>query len=387
MNLVIALLSTRTFITAERIRETVYGYSDSASDEAFSRMFERDKNELRDLGIPLETGRVSQFDPTEGYRINRDAYALPAVELTADEAAAVAVATQLWESPELITATQGALLKLRAAGVDVDAADSAVAITSTAALPGLRGSEEVLGILLSAIDSGQAVQFPHRPSRSDPYTTRTVEPWGVVTDRGRWYLVGHDRDRDATRTFRLSRIGSEVTADRPTRCGEATRRRRPARDRRPGGRRWPPTGRRPGCGSPTAAPPRCAGRPPWSAPRTLGGRAGEEITVDIGMPDRLAREIASYGADAVALEPQSLRDDVLGPAAGAGRADPMSDATRDRGIDAAGAAAQHGAVLPGQPEDHLRRGGHGPRASASSSCATTSTSCGCAGCPATAPAI
>ena len=68
MNLVIALLSTRTFITAERIRDTVSGYADSASDEAFSRMFERDKNELRDLGIPLETGRVSQFDPTEGYR-------------------------------------------------------------------------------------------------------------------------------------------------------------------------------------------------------------------------------------------------------------------------------------------------------------------------------
>ena len=62
----------------------MYGYSDSASDEAFSRMFERDKNELRDLGIPLETGRISQFDPTEGYRINRDAYALPAVDLTAD---------------------------------------------------------------------------------------------------------------------------------------------------------------------------------------------------------------------------------------------------------------------------------------------------------------
>jgi proteasome accessory factor B len=46
-------------------------------------------------------------------------------------------------------------------------------------------------------------------------------------------------------------------------------------------------------------------------PLTLGGRAGEEITVDIGMFDRLAREIASYGPDAVALEPQSLRDDVL----------------------------------------------------------------------------
>src|ERR1700736_4810499 len=159
MNLVIALLSTRSFITADRIRETVYGYSDSATDEAFSRMFERDKNELRDLGIPLETGRVSQFDPTEGYRINREAYALPAVELTGDEAAAVAVATQLWESPELITATQGALLKLRDAGVDVDP-DGPGAIASPAGTLGLRGSEDVLGALLSAIDAAQAVQFP-----------------------------------------------------------------------------------------------------------------------------------------------------------------------------------------------------------------------------------
>src|SRR6476469_10274800 len=163
MNLVIALLSTDRFLPAEKIRNIVQGYDDSSSDEAFSRMLDRDKNELRDLGIPLYTGRVSQFDPTEGYRINRDAYALPAVELTADEATAVAVATQLWESPELITATQGALLKLRAAGVDVDAADSGIAITSTATLPGLRGSEDVLGILFSAIDSGQAVRFPHRP--------------------------------------------------------------------------------------------------------------------------------------------------------------------------------------------------------------------------------
>src|ERR1700687_2928183 len=138
MNLVIALLSTRTFITAERIRSSA----------------------LRALGIPLETGRVSQFDPTEGYRINRETYALPAVELTPDEAAAVAVATQLWESPELITATQGALLKLRAAGVDVDAADAGVAITSTAGLPGIRGLGEGVGIALSAIKSGQAAAFP-----------------------------------------------------------------------------------------------------------------------------------------------------------------------------------------------------------------------------------
>ncbi len=72
------------------------------------------------------------------------------------------------------------------------------------------------------------MQFPHRPSRSEPYITRTVEPWGVVTDRGRWYLVGHDRDRDAVRTFRLSRIGAEVTPIGPAGAVTPARRSRPA---------------------------------------------------------------------------------------------------------------------------------------------------------------
>lgn len=312
VNLVIALLSTRGYISAEKIRSSVAGYSESASAEAFSRMFERDKNELRDLGIPLEVGRASAWDPTEGYRINRDAYSLAPVDLTPDEAAAVAVATQLWESPELITATQGALLKLRAAGVDVDP-DAPVAIASPAGVPGLRGSEEVLGILLSAIDSRQAVQFPHRPSRAEPYATRTVEPWGVVTEKGRWYLVGHDRDRDATRTFRLSRIGPDVTPIGPpgavtvpkdvdlrkivaqtvtevsaaTSIGQA--------------RVWVADGR--------ATALRRAGKPVDA--RQLGGRNGEVIELDIRSADQLARDIAGYGADALVLEPQSLRDDVL----------------------------------------------------------------------------
>ena len=312
VNLVIALLSTRGFITADKIRSSVAGYSDSPSAEAFSRMFERDKNELRDLGIPLEVGKVSVLDAGEGYRINRDAYALPAVELTPDEAAAVAVATQLWESPELITATQGALLKLRAAGVDVAPLDAGapVAIASPAGVPGLRGSEDVLGILLSAIDSRRAVQFPHRPSRAEPYTKRTVEPWGVITERGRWYLVGHDRDRDDTRVFRLSRIGAEVTAVGPTGAitvpDDVDLRRIVAQtvaEAPTGGqaRVWVAEGR--------ATALRRDGRS--VAARQLAGRDGEVIELDIGSADRLARDIAGHGADAVVLEPESLREDVL----------------------------------------------------------------------------
>ncbi|ORB82801.1 WYL domain-containing protein [Mycobacterium kansasii] len=312
VNLVIALLSTRGYITAEKIRSSVAGYSDSPTADAFSRMFERDKNELRDLGIPLEVGRASNLDPTEGYRINRDAYALPPVDLTPDEATAVAVATQLWESPELVTATQGALLKLRAAGVDVDPVDTeaAVTIASPAGLTGLRGSENVLGILLSAIDSRQAVQFRHRSSRAEPYTTRTVEPWGVITENGRWYLVGHDRDRGATRVFRLSRISGEITPIGPAGAvavpddvdlrGIVAAKVTEA----PTGMRatvWVAGGR--------ATALRRAGRP--VGPRRLAGRDGDVIELDIGSSDRLAREIAGYGADAIVLEPATLREDVL----------------------------------------------------------------------------
>ena len=309
MNLVIALLSTRGYITAEKIRSSVAGYADSASDEAFSRMFERDKNELRDLGIPLETGRVSSFDPVEGYRINRDAYALPAVELTGDEAAAVAVATQLWESPDLINATQGALLKLRAAGVDVDP-DAPVAIASPAGSMGLRGSEDVLNALLSAISAGRAVEFRHRPSRNEPYIVRTVEPWGVITQKGRWYLVGHDRDRGATRTFRLSRIVADVKPIGPT--GTVT----------------PPDGidLREIVAAAVADAPSGVHAQVWVAdgratalrrtgtslgPRALNGRHGEVIELDVGTTGRLVGDIAGYGADAVVLEPSTLRDEVL----------------------------------------------------------------------------
>ena len=310
MNLVIALLATRGYLTAERIRANVAGYG-GQSDEAFSRMFERDKSELRDLGIPLETGRVSAFDPTEGYRIKPDAYALPDIDLTPDEAAAVAVATTLWESPERITATQSALLKLRAAGVDVDRPDG-VAITPAAGSTGLRGSEEVLSVTLAAIDARQAVRFRHRPTVIEPYIVRTVEPWGVLTARGRWYLVGHDRDRQATRVFRVSRMTDvaaigprdEVTRPDGVNLRALVERSIDAAGGGPSGavaRVWAAEGH--------ATALRRAGR--TISRRTVGGRGGEVIEIDVGNLDGLAREIAGYGPDALVLEPDSLRTDVM----------------------------------------------------------------------------
>ncbi len=326
-NLFIALLTTRGYLTAERIRKIVIGYGDCPSDEAFARTFERDKSDLRDLGIPVETGRSSIHDTADGYRIKRDAYALPDITLTPAESAAVAVATTLWESPERITATQSALLKLRAAGVDVDPVVE-VAITTGAGPSGLRGSEKVLGKLFAAIESGQAVQFGHRHSPVEDYTTRTVEPWGVLTAQGRWYLVGHDRDRAATRIFRLSRIGTEVTMTGPS--GAVTR---PAgvdlravvdqsigeaagRGARGGQVRvWVAEGR--GIGL------RRTGR--VIASRSFGGRDGEVIEIEAAAADWLAREITGHGADALVLEPATLRDDVMARLAAQAGADSGAD--------------------------------------------------------------
>jgi proteasome accessory factor B len=154
------------------------------------------------------------------------------------------------------------------------------------------------------------VQFGHRRDRSEPYATRTVEPWGVVTHRGRWYLVGHDRTRDAVRTFRLSRIGGDVAP-----IGEPGTVHRPAdRDLRDIVHRavaeWP-TGAQARIWVADGRATALRRQAVVEGPMTRGGRGGEVLTVDIGMFDQLAREIASYGADAVALEPQALRDDVV----------------------------------------------------------------------------
>ncbi len=209
VNLVICLLSTRQFLAAERIRDAVPGYEaadgSKATDEAFKRMFERDKAELRELGIPLETGRNSHFDSEDGYRIKRREYELPAIEFDAAEAAAVGLASRLWRSATLGEAARNALMKLRAAGTTVqdDAAPGAV--------PDLDASDPSLPALLDAARTARVVRFDYLKSGAGEPERRTLEPWGVLSWRGRWYVAGFDRDRGEPRSFRLSRITGSVT--------------------------------------------------------------------------------------------------------------------------------------------------------------------------------
>jgi proteasome accessory factor B len=300
VNLVLCLLSTRQFLSAERIRATVPGYADAATDDAFFRMFERDKTELRELGVPLETGRNSAFDTADGYRIARQDYELGEIDLEPDEAAAVALAARLWDTPGLAGAAHGAVVKLRAAGVEVDE-------TGTGPVqPRVRAVEPAFAPLLAAVQAGRAVTFAHR--RGGPtgeVAQRTVEPWGVVSSHGRWYLVGHDRDRADVRSFRLSRIAGPVRGIGPTgavRVPEGVDLLATV-DRAVGpppvigtARLWVAAGRAHGL--------RRAGR--VLRPLRLAGRDGDELEIDLRSLEIVARWIAGYGPEVVVLHPPEL---------------------------------------------------------------------------------
>jgi proteasome accessory factor B len=203
LSIVVLLLSTRRYLTADQIRAAVHGYPEPY--DTFKRMFERDKDELRDLGIPLETGMNSPLDDEPGYRILRQDYELPEITLEPDEAAVLGIAARVWQSAELAGAAAGALLKLRAAGMEDD---------DDAARPGieprLRTPEPAFGPLWEAVRDRRPVTFNYRAQGRSDAQRRELEPWGVVNRRGRWYVAGRDRVRNATRVFRLSRIDGPV---------------------------------------------------------------------------------------------------------------------------------------------------------------------------------
>ena len=202
LNLLIMLLVQRHYVSKDRIRAILYPGS---STEAFEKMFERDKEELRSLGVPIEVGSMDvYFDDEPGYRIRPDQLALPDVELTADEAAVIGLATRVWEHARLAEATTEAVRKLTALGVptDVTALDIAQ--------PRLSADEPSFDVFWEAVQDRTPVEFGYRRSGATTTTTRHLQPWGVVRYSGRWYVVGLDTDRDEERVFRLSRVQGQA---------------------------------------------------------------------------------------------------------------------------------------------------------------------------------
>ncbi|NCT90717.1 WYL domain-containing protein [Cellulomonas sp. APG4] len=208
LNLVIALVNTTGRMTKEQIRAQVAGYDDAASVDAFERMFERDKETLRDLGVPVVTVTDVAHGDDQGYRVDTDAYALPPMELTSAQLGVLALAAEFWQGQVLRSDAARALTKLRVVGATPSATDAVAGLA-----PRLHPAGPALGPLLDAAHERRVVTFTYRTASTGEVRRRTVEPWRVIGSRGGWYLVGHDRDRAAPRVFRLSRIEGAV---RPT---------------------------------------------------------------------------------------------------------------------------------------------------------------------------
>ena len=176
LNLLIMLLVQRNYVSKERIRAILYA---DASDDAFEKMFERDKEELRSLGVPIEVGQMdAYFDDEPGYRIRADEFALPEISLESDEASVVALATKVWEHARLAEATTDAVSKLSAAGLALDLTALDIA------QPRLSADEPAFDVFWEATLTRRAVTFDYQRPGYDAPLTRHLQPWGVVRFSG-----------------------------------------------------------------------------------------------------------------------------------------------------------------------------------------------------------
>ena len=195
INLTAALLEAERPLTADELHQRLPGYADN--EGAFRRAFERDKDVLREMGVPLTLEAVDPVSQpgVEGYRIPKDEYYLTDPGLEPDELAA---------------------LHLAASAVELEGAGGVEALwklggwvaeegppPAMAALPGAVH----LGPAFAAISNRQPVTFTYRGEE------RRVDPWRLAFRNGHWYLLGRDHDRDSERNFRLDRIDSDIVAD------------------------------------------------------------------------------------------------------------------------------------------------------------------------------
>jgi proteasome accessory factor B len=201
LNLTAALLHTSRPLTAEEIRERVPGYPDNLV--AFRRTFERDKDDLREMGIPLAVESVeSEERPVDGYRIHESDYYLRDPGLEPDELAALNLAL----SAVRLDGVQGVEVLWKLGGVVTDTPD---APTAMAALP----SDPTLVPIFSGIVDRRTAAFRYRGAERT--VERTIEPYRLDFRRGRWYVSGLDRLTDDERVFRLDRIDGAVALGEP----------------------------------------------------------------------------------------------------------------------------------------------------------------------------
>ncbi len=299
INLVALLLNARRPLTFEEIRAVMPSYEQGDVASA-KRMFERDKDTLKEVGIPIELASTDAWDAEQGYRIPKDQYYLPEVTFTPDEVWALFVASHApSEGGEAALAFQ----KL-STGADTDV----LAGMMDRSAPGVDASGPYLGAMADALARRRAVRFRYRPTQGKT-AHRDVDPYALVFRSGNWYLVGLDKGRGGLRSFRLSRLASSVRE-----TGPATS---------------PPEGFDPsvqleagpwGLGRP-AARARVGFSPKvawWALASTPGAgviRSRKDGWLEVDVPasqtDSFVSWVLSFGPDARVYSPRSVRDEVV----------------------------------------------------------------------------
>lgn len=208
LNLTAALLNAERLLSADQLRERVPGYPDDRA--SFRRQFERDKDALRELGLPL-TIEPLEYDSAGaqfGYRIVPHDYYLRDPGLAPDELSALHLAARVVRVEGL--GDGGAEWKL---GPPAQAGQQAAAVSDGETFV---PANESLATIFAAIATGRSVSFVYRGE------TRVVEPGQLSFRNGHWYLAGFDIDRNDDRSFRVDRMDGDVQVGETARTGRAS---------------------------------------------------------------------------------------------------------------------------------------------------------------------
>jgi len=195
INLTLALLSSKRYLTKSEIFKNVAGYSGSA--ETMERMFERDKDDLRNLGVRIEVRALDPlFEDDQGYLIDSKTFQINPNDFSKEEILLLTMAANLWHGSALQHDSKAALLKIQSL-------DGLVA-TNTVTSPVVEDNEDSKKLLLifDAVERLVSLEFEYKG------TVRQVKPYGIYTRRGFWYLAA--QENDVVKSFKVIRIGEQI---------------------------------------------------------------------------------------------------------------------------------------------------------------------------------